>query len=119
MNDTRSEGKSDLPVRGSRDKLERDRRTGVSDSNEAWDDMRIAILGAGGVGGYYGGVLARAGYDVVMLARGPHLDALRSAASRSGPRKGVLPPPSKPPTTRFPWDKPSTHSSPSRTTHCP
>ena len=40
--------------------------------------MRIAILGAGGVGGYYGGVLARAGYDVVMLARGAHLDVLRA-----------------------------------------
>ena len=40
--------------------------------------MRVAILGAGGVGGYYGGVLARAGHEIVMLARGPHLDALKS-----------------------------------------
>lgn len=39
--------------------------------------MRIAILGAGGVGGYYGGTLARAGHQVAMLARGAHLDALR------------------------------------------
>jgi 2-dehydropantoate 2-reductase len=39
--------------------------------------MRIAILGAGGVGGYYGGLLARAGHEVAMLARGNHLDALR------------------------------------------
>lgn len=39
--------------------------------------MRIAILGAGGVGGYYGGSLARAGHPVAMLARGAHLDALR------------------------------------------
>lgn len=39
--------------------------------------MRIAVLGAGGVGGYYGGILARAGHDVALLARGPHLDALR------------------------------------------
>lgn len=39
--------------------------------------MRIAILGAGGVGGYYGGALARAGHPVAMLARGAHLDALR------------------------------------------
>jgi 2-dehydropantoate 2-reductase len=39
--------------------------------------MRIAILGAGGVGGYYGGLLARAGHPVALLARGPHLDALR------------------------------------------
>jgi len=40
--------------------------------------MRIAILGAGGVGGYYGGVLARAGHPVAMLARGAHLAALRA-----------------------------------------
>jgi 2-dehydropantoate 2-reductase len=40
--------------------------------------MRIAILGAGGVGGYYGGALARAGHAVALLARGAHLDALRA-----------------------------------------
>ncbi|HVN75669.1 MAG TPA: ketopantoate reductase family protein [Thermoanaerobaculaceae bacterium] len=40
--------------------------------------MRVAILGAGGVGSYYGGTLARAGHDVVVLARGPNLEALRS-----------------------------------------
>ena len=40
--------------------------------------VRIAILGAGGVGSYFGGVLARTGHDVVMLARGAHLDALRA-----------------------------------------
>ena len=39
--------------------------------------MRIAILGAGGVGGYYGAVLARAGHSVSFLARGANLDALR------------------------------------------
>lgn len=39
--------------------------------------MRIAILGAGGVGGYFGGALARAGHTVSLLARGAHLDALR------------------------------------------
>lgn len=39
--------------------------------------MQIAILGAGGVGGYYGGVLARAGHEVEILARGPHLEAIR------------------------------------------
>ena len=42
--------------------------------------MRIAVLGAGGVGAYYGGLLARAGHDVVFLARGTNLDALRSGA---------------------------------------
>ena len=39
--------------------------------------MRIAVVGAGGVGGYFGAKLARAGESVVMLARGPHLDAIR------------------------------------------
>lgn len=40
--------------------------------------MRIAVLGAGGVGGYYGGILARAGHAVALLARGAHLEALRA-----------------------------------------
>ena len=39
--------------------------------------MRIAVLGAGGVGGYYGGVLARRGHAVYVLARGENLAALR------------------------------------------
>jgi len=39
--------------------------------------MRIAIVGAGGVGGYFGAKLARAGESVVMLARGAHMDAIR------------------------------------------
>ena len=39
--------------------------------------MKIAILGAGGVGSYYGGTLARAGHQVTLLAREAHLDALR------------------------------------------
>ncbi|MCI0434057.1 MAG: 2-dehydropantoate 2-reductase [Gemmatimonadetes bacterium] len=38
--------------------------------------MRFAIIGAGGVGGYYGGLLARAGHDVRFLARGEHLRAM-------------------------------------------
>ncbi|MGH9443526.1 MAG: 2-dehydropantoate 2-reductase [Thermoanaerobaculia bacterium] len=39
--------------------------------------MRIAIVGTGGVGGYFGGRLAEAGEDVVFLARGAHLAAIR------------------------------------------
>ncbi|HZS44875.1 MAG TPA: 2-dehydropantoate 2-reductase [Blastocatellia bacterium] len=39
--------------------------------------LRFAILGAGGIGGYYGGKLARAGYPVSILARGNNLAALR------------------------------------------
>lgn len=41
--------------------------------------MKIAILGAGGVGGTFGGALARAGHSVAMLARGEHLTALRAS----------------------------------------
>jgi 2-dehydropantoate 2-reductase len=39
--------------------------------------MRVAVIGTGGVGGLYGGVLARAGHQVAFLARGAHLAALR------------------------------------------
>ena len=39
--------------------------------------VRIAIVGAGGVGGYFGGRLAAAGTDVAFLARGAHLAALQ------------------------------------------
>jgi len=40
--------------------------------------MRVAIVGTGGVGGYYGGLLARAGHDVTFIARGVHLQAIRT-----------------------------------------
>lgn len=39
--------------------------------------MRIGIVGAGAVGGFLAGYLARAGTEVALLARGPHLAALR------------------------------------------
>jgi 2-dehydropantoate 2-reductase len=39
--------------------------------------MRVLVMGAGGVGGYYGGMLAHAGHDVAFVARGAHLEALR------------------------------------------
>ncbi len=40
--------------------------------------MRIIVIGAGGTGGYFGGLLARAGEDVTFLARGTQLEALRT-----------------------------------------
>jgi 2-dehydropantoate 2-reductase len=40
--------------------------------------MDIAVIGAGGVGGYYGGLLARSGNRVTVLARGEHLHAIRA-----------------------------------------
>ena len=39
--------------------------------------MRIAVMGAGSIGGYFGGMLARGGNDVTLVARGAHLDAIR------------------------------------------
>jgi 2-dehydropantoate 2-reductase len=44
--------------------------------------MRIAIYGTGGVGGVFGGQLAAAGEDVWFIARGAHLDAIRSTGLR-------------------------------------
>ena len=41
--------------------------------------MRIAVFGTGGAGGFFGAQLARAGEDVVFIARGDHLRAIRSA----------------------------------------
>lgn len=40
--------------------------------------MRIAVMGSGGTGGYFGGLLARSGEDVFFIARGAHLAALQS-----------------------------------------
>ncbi|MGH9346891.1 MAG: ketopantoate reductase family protein [Vicinamibacterales bacterium] len=40
--------------------------------------MKIAVFGAGGVGTFYGGLLARAGRDVHFVARGAQLEALRT-----------------------------------------
>jgi 2-dehydropantoate 2-reductase len=52
--------------------------------------MRIAIVGSGSVGGYFGGRLAEAGADVSFLARGAHLDALRTSGLRIESPNGNL-----------------------------
>ncbi|MEN9903677.1 MAG: 2-dehydropantoate 2-reductase [Pseudomonadota bacterium] len=44
--------------------------------------MKIAIMGAGGVGSYYGGLLARAGCSVTLIARAGHAEAVRRAGLR-------------------------------------
>ena len=44
--------------------------------------MKVLVMGAGGVGGYYAGVLSRDGHDVTVVARGEHLAAI----SRDGLR---------------------------------
>src|SRR5690554_3448032 len=41
--------------------------------------MKITIIGAGGVGGYFGGKLAKAGYDVTFVVRGAHLQAMTNS----------------------------------------
>ncbi len=50
--------------------------------------MRIAVFGVGGAGGYFGGRLAQAGEDVVFVARGEHLQALRTHGLRVDSLKG-------------------------------
>ncbi|MEE9262279.1 MAG: 2-dehydropantoate 2-reductase [Dehalococcoidia bacterium] len=44
--------------------------------------MDIAVMGAGGVGGYFGGMLARAGNRVTFVARGDHLKAIETSGLR-------------------------------------
>ena len=44
--------------------------------------MRIVIAGAGAIGGYIGAKLAKAGADVVLFARGPHLQAMQTRGLR-------------------------------------
>jgi 2-dehydropantoate 2-reductase len=44
--------------------------------------MRIAVMGTGGVGGYFGARLAQGGHDVSFIARGKHLEALRANGLR-------------------------------------
>jgi 2-dehydropantoate 2-reductase len=50
--------------------------------------MRIGIVGAGGVGGLLGGLLARAGAEVALVARGEHLRAIRERGLRVETPKG-------------------------------
>ena len=52
--------------------------------------MRIAVVGAGGVGGGFGAALAKAGADVTFLARGAHLAAMKSGGLKvQGGRGGT------------------------------
>ena len=52
--------------------------------------MRIAVIGAGGVGGGFGAALAKAGADVSFLARGAHLAAMKSQGLKVlGPRGDI------------------------------
>src|SRR4029079_9190279 len=56
------------------------------------DEMRIAIMGSGGLGGYFGARLARGRAEVHSVARGAHLEAMRSQGLRiEGPEPMHLP----------------------------
>lgn len=50
--------------------------------------MRIAVFGTGGVGGYFGGRLAQGGEEVIFIARGDHLKAMRANGLRVDSLKG-------------------------------
>jgi 2-dehydropantoate 2-reductase len=52
--------------------------------------VKIAIIGAGGVGGYFGARLAASGTDVAFIARGAHLEAMRTNGLRIDSPKGDL-----------------------------
>jgi 2-dehydropantoate 2-reductase len=49
--------------------------TGVTDQEKI---MQVAVIGAGAVGCYYGGLLLRAGHDVTFIGRQPHVDAINA-----------------------------------------
>ncbi|CAG9164535.1 ketopantoate reductase family protein [Cupriavidus pinatubonensis] len=44
--------------------------------------MKVAIMGAGAVGCYYGGMLARAGHEVILIARAQHVQAIEATGLR-------------------------------------
>lgn len=63
--------------------------------------MRIAVIGAGGIGAIYGAALAKSGNDVIFVARGAHLKAMRE--------EGL----------RIEGDRGETHIKPAQATHDP
>src|ERR1700760_1995810 len=54
------------------------------------NSMRIAVVGAGGVGGGFGAALARAGADVSFIARGAHLAAMKAQGLRVRSDRGDI-----------------------------
>ena len=40
--------------------------------------MNIVVIGAGGIGGYFGGKIAKAGFNVTFVVRGKHLEAIKN-----------------------------------------
>ncbi len=52
--------------------------------------MKIAVIGSGGVGGFYGLKLVRAGHDVKFVARGAHLEAMRESGLHIENESGIV-----------------------------
>ena len=53
--------------------------------------MRVAIMGAGAIGGFYGGRLAQAGHDVAYITRGEHLRAIQAGGlTLAGPTGDIV-----------------------------
>ena len=52
--------------------------------------MRIAVFGTGGAGGYFGARLAQAGEEIIFIARGEHLRAIREHGLRVDSAKGAF-----------------------------
>ena len=69
--------------------------------------MRIVVMGSGGLGGYFGGLLAQSGADVTFVARGAHLQALQerglSVRSVNGDFTGAGPGMCRPSRTPSGW----------------
>src|SRR3989442_6622306 len=63
---------------GIREAIRRKQRRPPPEGNS----VKIAVVGAGGIGGYYGALLHQAGHDVTFLARGTHLAAMRERGLR-------------------------------------
>jgi 2-dehydropantoate 2-reductase len=56
--------------------------TSPTDPKFAIKGLKVAVMGAGAVGCYYGGMLARAGHEVVLIARPQHVDAINKDGLR-------------------------------------
>ncbi len=56
--------------------------TPLSETHAAKKGFKVAVMGAGAVGCYYGGMLARAGHEVVLIARPQHVAAITRAGLR-------------------------------------
>lgn len=52
------------------------------------EDIKIAVVGPGGVGGYFGGLLARAGMNVHFLGKGEHLESIKKRGLKVESYKG-------------------------------